>query len=40
MVFLNWGFEGQMKKAQEVDVSQQLELSTCKPGIQTVLVFL
>lgn len=40
MVFLSWGFEGWVKKAQEIDVSQELELSICKSGIQTVLIFI
>lgn len=34
--FLHWGFDGQMKKAR--DVFQELELSTCKSGIQTLLI--
>lgn len=28
-----------MKKAQEMDVSQELEFSACKSGIQIVLIF-
>lgn len=39
MVCLKCSFEGWVKRAQETDVSQELELSTCRLGIQTVFIF-